>query len=119
MRPLAARADRLEHARIGKRGGITFALQLKPLVIDAARHVGCEHQQKIDFLGGQCGRRDQRMAEEDQSQEGSERAHRASVGAENGGNPAGAGATQTEATNSDRRLTATVCSPPSMRGHAA
>ena len=49
---VAARADRLEHARIGDGGGIAVALQLEFCGIDAARHVGGQHQKQIDVVGG-------------------------------------------------------------------
>ena len=58
--PVAARADRVEHARVGDRGGIALALQLEFRLVDAARDVGGEHQQQIDRLGGArdgCGDR--------------------------------------------------------------
>ncbi len=50
--PVMAGADGVEHARIGNGGGIAVALQLEFRVVDAARHVGGEHQQQVDVIGG-------------------------------------------------------------------
>ena len=55
--PVAAGGDGLEHPPVGDRRGIAFALQLELVLVDAARHVGCEHQQQIDRLGGARSRR--------------------------------------------------------------
>ncbi len=44
--------DRVDHARVGDRRRIAFALQLEFRVIDAARDVGGEHQQEVDLLRG-------------------------------------------------------------------
>ena len=49
--PVAAGADGVEHAAVGDRGGVAFALQLEFLSVDAARHVRRQHQQQIDRLG--------------------------------------------------------------------
>ena len=43
--------DGIEHLRIGDRRRIAVALQQELGMIDAARDVGCEHEQKIDRLG--------------------------------------------------------------------
>ena len=51
---VAARADGIEHARIGDRCGIAVALQLEFGVVDAARYVGGEHQQEIDVVSRAC-----------------------------------------------------------------
>ena len=44
--------DRIEHLRVGDRRGVAFALQLELRMVDAARHVGGQHQQQVDLLGG-------------------------------------------------------------------
>ena len=41
------RANGIEHARVGDGRGVAFALQLEFGVVDAARHVGCEHEEKV------------------------------------------------------------------------
>ena len=52
MRLLRPDGDRLQHPLVGDRGGVAFALKLELGLIDAARHVGGEHQQQIDLFGG-------------------------------------------------------------------
>ena len=71
--PVAAGGDRLEHALVGDRGGVAFALQLELGLIDAARHVGGEHQQQIDLFGGLRDRRRQESAEQSASSTSNDR----------------------------------------------
>ena len=71
-----AGADGVEHARIGNGRGIAFALQLEFRVVDAARHVGGEHQQQIDVVGGARRCRRQYAAGENQDDEDFDYAHR-------------------------------------------
>ena len=54
---MAAGADGLEHPLVGDRRGVALALQLELGLVDAARHVGGEHQQQVDRLGGARDRR--------------------------------------------------------------
>jgi hypothetical protein len=85
---IAARLNGLNHARIGERSGVAFALQLEFSGIDAARNVHSKYQQQIDLLCGRRRRGDQRKAEENQSQKCSYGAHAKSLVVESGGNPA-------------------------------
>ncbi len=56
---MPAGGDGFQHALVGDRGGVAFALQLELGLIDAARDVGRQHQQQVDLLGGaRHGRRD-------------------------------------------------------------
>jgi hypothetical protein len=43
--------DRPQHARVGHCRRVAFALQVEFSVIDAARHIGREHEQEVDRLG--------------------------------------------------------------------
>ncbi len=52
MLAVGAGPDRIEHARIGDRGRVALALQNEFVIVDAARHIGGQHQQQIDFLAG-------------------------------------------------------------------
>ncbi len=63
---MAAGADGLEHALVGDRGGVALALELELGLVDAARHVGGEHQQQVDRLGGARRRRRQEQREQQQ-----------------------------------------------------
>ena len=73
---IMAGADGVEHARIGNGGGIAFALQLEFRVVNAARHVGGEHQQQVDVVGRARRCRRQYAAGEDQDDEDFDYAHR-------------------------------------------
>ncbi len=44
--------DRVEHLPVGHRCGIAFSLELEFRMRDAARHVGGQHEQEVDLLGG-------------------------------------------------------------------
>ena len=62
------RRDRLQHARIGQRRGVAFALQIEFAVVDAARHVGGEDHLEIDPGGAHLAARE----DEDQECHGGE-----------------------------------------------
>jgi hypothetical protein len=47
---MRAGADRLDDARVRHRRGVAVALQLEFLIVETARGVGREHQQKIGRL---------------------------------------------------------------------
>ena len=70
-----ARANGIEHARVGDGGGVAFALQLEFRIVDAARHVGCEHEEKVHLVGGRCNGRPERGGSKDHEQQGFDRAH--------------------------------------------
>src|SRR5262249_51767118 len=62
-----------EDAGISERGGVTFALKLEFLAIDAARDIGRQHQKKIDGLRSarrrsaeRCKRKRKRKREHEQ-----------------------------------------------------
>jgi hypothetical protein len=60
---------RSQDPHIQHRGGIAIALQGKTAIIDAARHIGREHEQQVDFflrLGGRC----RRTQDDDADQQG-------------------------------------------------
>ena len=66
--------DGVEHAGIGNRGRIAVALEQEFLLIDAARDVDRQDQQKVDRLGG-ARQRDRGRRERDQDQRVSKSSH--------------------------------------------
>jgi len=50
---LRAGFDRVQHVRIGDRCRIAFALEQEFRMIDAARYIRGEHQQKVDLFRGE------------------------------------------------------------------
>jgi hypothetical protein len=67
--------DRGEDPRIGQGRGIAFALQLELAFVDAARHVGGQHEQQVGILGSHAwgaGQQNQKR------QRGKSRSHRVS-----------------------------------------
>src|SRR5205085_11433785 len=50
-RVIAPAGDRSQYPRVGHRRRVAFALEVEFPVIDAARHIGREHEKEIDRLG--------------------------------------------------------------------
>ena len=67
-------ADRREHARVGQCGRVALALQCELALVDAARHIGGEHEQQIGGLRAHAPGEGQQSSEEDRSRHS--RSHR-------------------------------------------
>jgi hypothetical protein len=50
-RMIGCAGDRAQHPRIRHRRDVALELEIEFAVIDAARHIGREYQQEVDFLG--------------------------------------------------------------------
>ncbi len=71
--PVRPGADRVEHPRVGDRRRVALALQQEFGMVDAARHVGGQHQQQVDLLGGARPAADKRQRQQRQRRHGRSR----------------------------------------------